>query len=102
MSLNIRNNYLCNSFRQQEESNLILGICFENYTSRINIYLKETQIERDETITCVMSLPTRNHYLCNSFKQQEESNLILGICFENYTSRINIYLKETQIECDEP
>ena len=28
--------------------------------------------------------------------------MILSICFEIYTSRINIYLKEIQIECDDP
>ena len=34
--------------------------------------------------------------------QQEGIFLILVICFEIKTSRINIYLKEIQIECDDP
>ena len=63
--------------------------------------LQENQIERLWAITCVMKLNIRDHYLRNSFRQQEEKKLVLGTVFEIYTSRFNIYLKEIQIQCDE-
>ena len=46
-----------------------------------------------------MNLNTRNYYLCNSFGQQEESNLLVGIPFEDYVLMFSILLKENQIEC---
>ena len=49
-----------------------------------------------------MSLNTKKSYLCNGFGQQEISNLILGICFKIYTSRINTHLEEIQIDFDDP
>ena len=67
MNLNIRKHFLRNSLRQQEEK-LNLGIYFEIYTSRTNIYLTENQFE----------------------------------CDDPYNSRTNIYLKEKQYEYDDP
>ena len=102
MSLNIRNHYICNSFRRQEYRDLSLGIGFGVWTSWFHMNLKDIQAWMWRHITCVTSLNTKNYYLRNSFEQPEESNLSLGICFEIYTSRINIYLKENQFECDDP
>ena len=45
--------------------------------------------------TCVMNLNIQNHYLRNSFTQQEE-RFNFGIYFEIYASRFDIYPKEIQ------